>query len=169
MSDTGGGGKQAGSPEREVSRKPLAQGRPDDSAFTCCSFPVLLHARGPRVRRAPSLTRALQKQEGQRACIPRGDPPARMRMRALFRCLTVLNQKSMPGSRLSAAPCKRAISPATASPKIRPPLRLRRQLRMRLLDLAIARKHPLKTRVQGGRDIRSLLERRDQEAGRLDG
>jgi len=41
------GGKKARSPGRaRISRKATAQGRPDDSAFTCGSFPVLFHCTG---------------------------------------------------------------------------------------------------------------------------
>src|SRR6185437_5684822 len=61
----GDGGKKAGHQgEHGISRKAIAQGRPDCLRFTCLLMCVLfccpLHMR-PRVRRAPGLPRALSQ------------------------------------------------------------------------------------------------------------
>src|SRR4029077_15334162 len=45
--------------ERGISRKAIAQGRPDCFVLPCGSFPVLFYARGPRVWRTPGLPCAL--------------------------------------------------------------------------------------------------------------
>src|SRR5690349_20850089 len=51
--------------ERAISVKTVAQGRPDVSAYTCGSCPVLFLMHGePRVRRAPGLPCALCSLEG---------------------------------------------------------------------------------------------------------
>jgi len=54
-----------GTPGRpRISRKTIAQGRPDDPAYTCGNYRVLTtNAHGPRVRRAPGFPCAL--------CFPR--------------------------------------------------------------------------------------------------
>ena len=62
---TGDGGNQAWSPGRSrISRKTIAQGRPDDSACTCGSAACFFVARGPWVRWAPGLPCALCLLEG---------------------------------------------------------------------------------------------------------
>src|SRR5689334_11999108 len=62
-----------------------------------------------------------------------------------------------------------AALPTPAAPEIRPRLWFWREVRMGFFHLAIARQHPLKTRVQRGSDVGALLECRDQEPRRLDG
>jgi hypothetical protein len=53
--------------ERGISRQTIAQGRLGCSDHTCGSFPVLFHARGPRVWRTPGLPCALFDSEGGHA------------------------------------------------------------------------------------------------------
>jgi hypothetical protein len=60
-------GPPVGPPGRaRINRNTIAQGRPDDSAFTCGSFPVrFLRTGASRVRRAPGLPCALPMFRGR--------------------------------------------------------------------------------------------------------
>jgi hypothetical protein len=60
------GGNPAWSPGRSrISRKTIAQGRPDDPARTCGSAACFFVARGPWVQQAPGLPCALRSFEGR--------------------------------------------------------------------------------------------------------
>ena len=76
----GNGGKRAVlRGEHEVSRKAIAQGRPECSRCPVCSCAICLrksHAR-PRVQQAPGLPCALCFEEGKRRCKPRATSAAR--------------------------------------------------------------------------------------------
>ena len=68
--------QKAGSPGRSrISRKAIAQGRPDASAkpvCSCAAFLLQLSHMRPRVRRAPGLPCALYSSRGTTKCKPSG-------------------------------------------------------------------------------------------------
>jgi hypothetical protein len=123
------GGKKARSPRRaRISRKTIAQGRPDVSAYTCGPSPCTFYARGPRVRRhpvfpAPSVHRG--------TCVPRKTRARTARRESGAMALEIMHGKRSPDGRsdirgLSTVVPEVASRTASAGPRARlvhPPVR----------------------------------------------